>query len=229
MSTIREIIDWADRKYPNSESDANKVIDLNDIHKEVYIRISKAKNEREIWSFTTEVITNEDGSIVGIPAYDLPADCKIELIDSVKISQTVSPSSPESYVDCDYAGIDDDIASGYFYFDSGVNPDTGYNMIGLANDGDVINTADLEVRVYYTKRPEVIDAVTDTPSLDPDYHALLKYALVNSLASQGNNPDTEIADFYQKKYDDFLKIIEDDIEQKYNKTPNRISQNVEQW
>jgi hypothetical protein len=213
MSTVQEILDWVERKYPNhGESDENLIKDLNDIHKEVFTDILRLKNEREIWSFQT---------VEDLPTYDLADDCTIDLIISVKVSKITDPAKPEDYEDYQYAGINDDISCGRYYFDGGVNPDTGVNMIGLVKDGDIISTADLEVRVYYNKRPNELTAATDIPNLNPDYHTLLKYALVSAVASQGNNPDTEIADFYQRKFEERLEKIKEDISKRYIKTPNQ--------
>lgn len=221
MSTVQEIIDWVARKYPNhGETDANLIKDLNDIHKEIYTKISRIKNKREIWSFQT---------VANLAAYDLSDGCTMDMIVSVQVSNTVNPSTAEDYDTYEYAGLNDDISSGYYYYDGGTNPDTGVNMIGLVIDGDIIQTADLEARVYYNVRANELTLVTDTPNLNADYHTLLKYALVSSVASQGNNPDTEIADFYQRKFDEFFKVIQDDIAQRYNQTSNRISQCEEHW
>lgn len=41
MPTVQQICDFADRKFPNSETDANKVSDLNDIYKRIYAKIPK--------------------------------------------------------------------------------------------------------------------------------------------------------------------------------------------
>jgi hypothetical protein len=223
MSTVQNIIDWVNRKYPNhGESVANLIKDLNDIHKEVHTKISRVKNERETWSFLT---VNDPA----LPSYDLAEDCTIDLITSVQISKIINPASANDYNTFEYAGINDDISNGYYYYDAGVNPNTGRYMIGLSIDGDIIETADLESRIYYTKRANELNFVTDTPNLNSDYHTLLKYALVSSVASQGNNPDTEIADFYQRKFDEFFKDIQDDIAQRYNQTANKLSQSEEHW
>jgi hypothetical protein len=74
-----------------------------------------------------------------------------------------------------------------------------------------------------------LTSLIDVPNLNPDYHVLLKYALINSAASQGNNPDTEIADFYQRKFDERLKKIKDDISERYSQTPNQTAQAKEWW
>jgi hypothetical protein len=224
MSTVQEIIDWVDRKYPDhGETDANLIKDLNDMHKEVFTKISRVKHDQEIWSFQT--VTDPEP----LPSYDLADDCTIDLITSVKVSKSASPSTVDDYYTYDYAGLNDDIDVGGYYFDGGKNQDTGVNKIGLSYNGDIIQVPDLEVRVYYNKRPNELTSVSDTPNLNPDYHTLLKYALTSSVASQGHNPDTEIADFYQKKFDEFFKDIQEDISGRYNQNPNRTNQADEWW
>jgi cellulose biosynthesis protein BcsQ len=42
--TIQQIINWVNRKYPNQETDANKIIDLNDIYKEVFLKLQLLDN-----------------------------------------------------------------------------------------------------------------------------------------------------------------------------------------
>jgi hypothetical protein len=114
MPTVQQIIDWVNRKYPNhGETSENLIIDLNDIHKEVFTDIYKDKNEREIWSFKTLVgIDSVTGESVFLPTYDLANDCTIELIDSVKVSTIPNPASPDDYETYEYAGLNDDISSG---------------------------------------------------------------------------------------------------------------------
>lgn len=223
MSTCQEIIDWVNRKFPNhGETDANLLKDLNDIHKEVFTKISHIKNKQEIWSFQT---VNDPP----LPSYDLPDDCTIDLIVSVTVSKTVNPATVDDYDTYEYAGINDYVSSGYYYYDGGFNPDLGVYKIGLIANGDIIQTAGLEVRVYYNERPNILTALTDVPNLNSDYHTLLKYALIASTASQGNNPDTDIADFYQRKFDEFLRDIQDDISERYNTNPNQSNQCKVWW
>jgi hypothetical protein len=213
MSTVQQIIDFANRKYPNNgETAANMIVDLNDIHKEVFVKILKLRNEQQIWSFTTAD---------GLPIYDLPADCSIDLIISVQVSKVANPGSASEYDTYQYAGIQDDVSSGNFFYDGGKNPDTGFSKIGLVSNGDNLQTEDLEVRVFYYKRANELTLVTDIPSLNADYHSLLKYALITSLASGGHNPDTSIADYYQAKFDEFFKDIQEDITNKFTQKPTQ--------
>jgi hypothetical protein len=213
MSTVQEIIDFANRKYPNSgESTANMILDLNDIQKEVFVKILKLRNEQQIWSFTTAD---------SLPVYDLPADCSIDLIISVQVSKSANPSEASEYDTYEYAGLQDDVSNGNYFYDGGKNLDTGYAKIGLVSNGENLQTDDLEVRVFYYKRANVLTLVTDTPNLNPDYHSLLKYALITSLASGGQNPDTQIADYYQAKFDEFFKTIQGDISNKFTQKPTQ--------
>ena len=66
---------------------------------------------------------------------------------------------------------------------------------------------------YYDRTPTTIAIanLSESPTLEADYHDLLVFALIQELASQGDNPDTEIADYYQRKYDEFLNDIKESI------------------
>lgn len=213
MSTVQEIIDFANRKYPNNgETTANMIIDLDCIHKEIFVKLLKLKNEQQIWSFTT---------VAGLPVYDLPADCSIDFIISVQVSNVANPGAASEYDTYQYAGLQDDVSSGYFFYDGGKNQVTGYTKIGLVSNGGNLQTDGLEVRVFYYKRANTLANVSDIPNLNSDYHSLLKYALVTSLASGGHNPDTAIADYYQAKYDEFFKDIQEDITSKFTEKPTQ--------
>lgn len=113
--TSNEILTVVDRKYPNQESQANKIIDLNRIQKNIFM---KMKN----------------------------------IVTKSKIS-------------------------------------------------------------YYDRPPTEITTLNldESPTLEVNYHDLMVYALIQELASQGNNPDAEIADFYQVKYDEFFDEIKDSV------------------
>ena len=43
--TITEIIAWVDRYFPNQVSDANCILDLDVVQKEVFIDLKRLKNE----------------------------------------------------------------------------------------------------------------------------------------------------------------------------------------
>lgn len=221
MSTVQEIIDYAERKFPgHGETTTNIINDLNDIHKEIFIKVSKFKNIRGIWSFDT---------VQDLPHYDLDSNMEIEDIISVKASITTTPTSEEDYETYEYAGLQDYVDAGTYFYDAGVNPDSGVKKIGLVKDGEPPIMDGYNVRVYYYKRPNTLTGLTDVPNLHEDFHAILKYLLVQSLASQGHNPDIEIANYYQAKADEFLKSIKEETEERYNQTPNSDAQAKEWW
>lgn len=227
MSTVQDIIDYAERKFPDhGETTANMIKDLNDIHKEVFIKISKFKNTRGIWSFDTaeDAITEEV-----LPHYDLDTNMELDDIITVKVSTVTTPTSEEDYETYEYAGLLDYVDDGTYFYDAGVNPDSGVKKIGLVKDGSPPDAAGYDVRVYYYKRPVTLTSATDTPNLHTDYHAILKYLLVQSLASQGHSMDNEIANYYQKKADEFLNAIAEETEERYNQTPNSDGQSEEWW
>ena len=203
MATVREIIDYAKRKFPSDETDANCVIDLNDIQAEIYLAIKKSSN-----IYTTVVIE----SVAAQEDYDLPANCKIEDIIKLEVADIDGEFS--------FIGFKDDTDFGNFYLRS-----TTATKFKLLIDDAAITTTGTDITVSYYARPIALLSTTPglaaSPLLDSDYHALYKYALVNRLASQGNNPDTEIADFYQKKYDELLGDVFRDMSDKFNNAPTR--------
>lgn len=215
MPTVSQIITFADRKYPNQETDANKIIDLDGIHKAVYVKIARLKNQNEIDGGTTTTANQL--------TYPLPSNCTIDNIIAIKVSQTTTITSSTEWDTFEYAGLNDDISSGNWY---GRATDS---VFALVKDGLPITTAGLSIRIFYYKTPNALSAVTDTPELDSDYHDLLKFGLIQTLASQGHNPDTEIADFYQAKYDKFIEDVESSLSDRDNKAPSQSSQVIEYW
>ena len=214
MATIQEIITYADRKYPNQETDANKILDLNDMHKHIFTKISRLKNEFEIY----ETDTIEDQL-----TYGLPSDCLLSNIIAIKVSPSTTVTNATKWNEFDFAGLNDDIESGYFWGDG------GSSLFSLVYNGLPLTQTGLSIRIFYYPEPAELTVVTQTPDLDAYYHSLLKYALIQDLASQGQNPDTDIADYWQIKYDEFMKETEDSLNERYNATPTSDNQVEEVW
>lgn len=212
--TGTEIIAWVDRKYPNQESTANKVIDLNQIHKEVYIRLKRLKHEYEEY---------EDLTVANQLEYTLPTDCTIDNIISIQVSESPDITTSTTFNEYTYAGLKDTIDNGYHYTFS---PDGKYL---LSDYGDAIDTSGKLIKILYYETPVAITAASDTPELDSQYHMLLCYGLVQTLAAQGHNPDVEIADYYQQKFDEYFVTIENDLSDKFNSAPTNYNQVKEWW
>lgn len=216
MPTVQQIIDYADRKYPNQETDANKILDLDDIHTEIYVKIARLKND---------IVNGDAGTTTaGKLTYALPYNCTIDNIVAIKVSQSATVTSTTEWDTFEYAGLKSDIDSGCYY-----GRDTSTTYV-LTKDGAAINTTGLQIMVYYYRKPTALAEVTDTPELDSDYHNLLKYALIQSLSSQGQSPDTEIADYWQRKANEFLAEVENNLLKRYNKAPTvRYTTVREEW
>jgi len=216
MPTIQQIVDYADRKYENTETDANKVSDLNDIHTNVYVKIAKLKNKYEIY---------ETDTVADQLTYSLPSDCSLDNIIAVKVSRSTTITSSTAWNTYEYAGLNDDTAVGYWYGDAGTS------VIALLDYDMPIAATGYSIRIFYYKRPNTLTSsdMTVIPELDADYHDLLKYGLIQAIASQGANPDTEIADYWQKKFDEFMVDVERNLSEKYNTNPTQSSQCEEYW
>ena len=215
MSTVTEIIAYADRYYPNSVSDANKIIDLETIHRDIYNKLKRLTNDFELYTSYT---------VADQLTYSLPTGCKIENIVTVEVSTAVTGSitSSTEWDTYAYAGVKDDVTNGQWY--GAVND----NTIALVSDDLPISVSDYEIRIIYFTEPTQITAVSDTPGLDPQYHNLLKYALIQALASQGHNPDIDVANYWQQKYDEQMGIIEGNLADKFNTAPLTTAQS-EEW
>lgn len=206
MPTAGQIIDWVNRYYPNIESTANKLIDLDQIHKSVYEKIIRQKN-------ITSMFT--DYTIADQYTYTFISDCKPDNIFKILVSDTVTSSIDENtkWQEYQFADLGKDVESGYYW-----TPLTRTTYI-LIKDGLPLPTSDWEIRIYYYNSPVSITLTTQTPTLDEEYHDLLKYALVQMLASEGDNPDTEVANYYQLKYQERFNEITDSMAERRDATP----------
>jgi len=213
MPTVQQIITYADRKYPNSESDANKIIDLNDIHNNIFTIISRLKNDYE---------TYETATIANQLTYTLPSKCQLSNIISIRVSASATITTSTIWNEFEYAGFNEDVSRGY-YWGRGLG-----NTIVLVENDLPLATAGLSIRITYYETPTQLSSVTDTPELDDYYHSLLKFGLIQELASQGQNPDTDIADYWQSKYDEFLNEVKKDLSEKNNAAPIGSAQ-IEEW
>jgi hypothetical protein len=201
MPTVGQILSYLDRKFPNTETTANKISDLNDIQNNVFIRIKKLSND---------YVTAQDTTVADQTTYTLPTGCKIENIAKIAVSTDTAGTEFKQY---DVSTITSDVSVGNFYLP--IND----NTIALIKDGDPIDTSNLIIMYYYFKEPTQLSATSQTPCLDPMYHNALKYALVSEIASQGRHPHVEIANYWQHKFDEVMESIESNINEKLKAVP----------
>jgi hypothetical protein len=214
MSTVSQIISWVGRKYPNAETNANKILDLDLVHKKTYVKLSRLGHNFDIY---------ETFSIADQPTYSLPSNCTIDNIVAIKVSKDVTITDSTEWLTFKHAALLDNIDSGNWYGKA-----TSTTFV-LFVDGLPLATTGLSIRIFYFKKPATITALTDTPELDELYHPLLNFALCQGLAAQGHNPDVEIADYWQKEHDEFYKDAHDNLVDKFNTSPVTTSDTEEYW
>jgi hypothetical protein len=214
--TVAEIIAFADRKFPNSVSDADCTIDLNLIHKDVYGQIMRLKN---IYDLTTLY------TVANQLTYNLPTDCKPENIIKIEISKDIVYDIDDNteWQEYEHKTLNDNVDSGYIW---GV---VAEGVIILAVDGKAIDTDFYEIRFFYYQDPPTLSGTGQTPLLDAEYHDLLCFGLTQSLASQGQNPDTEIANYYQQKFDERFDKIKKRLKERYENAPIIAEQMESRW
>lgn len=216
LPTVQQIINFADRYYPNGVSDANCIIDIDMIHKAVYNKIIRLKNIYELSTSYT---------VADQLTYSLPTNCLPENIIKIEISEDITGSIDDDtlWQEYEFKTLNENIDDGFVW---GV---VNNNTIIIAVDGEAIDTSNYEIRFYYYPSPTAISATTQTPDLDAEYHDLLYYGLIQSLASQGQNPDTEVANYWQLKYDERIKQIEKGLKERYENAPIEKEELGSRW
>lgn len=211
--TIQQIIDWVDRKYPNQETVTNKIIDLNDIYKEIFLKIRTLDN-----SYSEDDIL----TVANQELYALAVDCKVDKIISVKLSDSTTVSTATVWTNYTHAGVNDTLVGNQYL-------DGQDGKIKLFSEGIPITSDGLTARISYYPQPEELTLETQTPLLNSKYHGLLKYSLAQSMASQGNNPDVEMANYYQAKFDEFMVVVRGDLGAIAAENPTQVNQLAEGW
>lgn len=206
MPSVAQIIAWVDRYCPNQETDANKLIDLDMIHTEIYENIIRKLNKYS--TFTDYTIADQY-------TYTLPSDCTPENIIKIEISSDVTGSIDDdtTWQEYEYADIGKDVESGYYW---GKLTNTTYILI---EDGVAIDTSNYEIRIYYYASPTALSTTSQIPDLDPMYHDLLKFKLAQMLASEGDVPDEVRANYWQMVYEERYNKMFESIKEKLEASP----------
>ena len=213
--TAQEIINYANLQYTNTQTDANKVVYLNKIHNELYMELGRLTNE--------PTLDSSDVTVADQAEYDLPTGVKIEDVVRIEVETSETSSEYDEYI---YAGIDDKIKNKKVFKRGSTNA-----KYYLYDDEEAISYADATIKVWYWPRPTAISSgdLSVTPTLDTLYHPLLCYALIVELANEGDNPDTNTADYYQQKYDEFLKKVKSNLTTNQNTRGNGRKEQREWW
>jgi hypothetical protein len=199
-------------------SSSNKIILLNQLMDEINNKLLRVRWENDPY---------EMYSVADQPSYGLPTDCTPDnVLHRVLVSQDISTDLSESteWDIFEYAGILDksNVDFGNYY----IMQD---DLIFLFKDGKPLQTTDLVIRLFYYRTPTNISSTSDTPEIEESYHNLLKYGLVQMVASIGDNPEGAIADYWQKKFDEELAVNKRNLEDKFDNAPLKTREIEERW
>lgn len=214
MATLQDIIDFLNRKYPNhGELNANIIKDLQDIHLDIYLRLQRLSNLYEIEEIDTVADQLE---------YDLPEYIEVENIIELLVSTDEEGTNFEKY---SYRGTRDSNPLGRYYGRA------AEGKIFIRNDQKAIRFDDLKIKIKYYRTPEELTStsLTQVPELDLKYHDLLKYRIVHEIASQGHNPNIDIANYWRSRYDEKMRTVMYDLETNNMTAYNRIPEQKERW
>ena len=145
-----------------------------------------------------------------------------ENIQKIEVSQDdYGDITDNSYWDIyTYAGVNDYIQVGKFWQIYNVN-----TQIALTDNGIPISASDKQINVYHYAKPEPLTETDDTPQLNSDYHMLLRYKLVEMIATQ--NEDYEVANKYEAEYQEKLAQVKKELNIKEVKNPELSG--IEEW
>jgi hypothetical protein len=214
VATVREIIDYAKLVYPRVSdiSDADIITLINQLIDEVYNKLLRAT-----WAFSKESIL----SISGQASYQLPTLCSPDNIISVMVSDDVDGIKWTEY---NFVGILDDVS---------VESDNVYMLDGdkilLFSSGEPIGIDSLIINISYYKTPSSVSSINDIPSIEVKYHNLLKYGLIQLSACCGDNPETAIADYWQRKFDEELNTAKSNLSDKFDSAPLKTMELEGYW
>lgn len=206
---LGEMLNYIDAVLPNTVSTEIKVKFINDEQKKIF----KYMNEVDMY----EVIT-----IAGQPIYSIPSDCEVELIDQVLVaSSTEAVTADTQFNAYKYAGQNDSLDGGNFYFDA-------LGKLGLYPIPDKTNYA---LRIIYEKRP-IIFATADTATefnIEGDFLDFIQNKVMSKIAKTGNYPDIELANNYEIEASSIESKLKMDRAKKRTKNPKSRYSYKEGW
>jgi hypothetical protein len=169
-----------------------------------------------------EIDMYETVTIENQPIYSLPTDCEVELIDQVMVSNTTSNvDSSTPFASYEYAGQNDNLDSGNFYFDA-------LGKLGLYPVPDKTNYA---IRIIYEKRP-IIFATSDVNkefNIDGDFLDFIQNKVMSKIAKTGNYPDIELANNYEVEASSIESKLKMDRAKRKAKNPKSRYSYKEGW
>jgi hypothetical protein len=155
----------------------------------------------------------EFDTIAGQAIYSLPSDCKPDMIKSIQVSNSTVIDGTETYTTYDYAGPDDEL-TGYQWYNALDN--IGLYPVPSSDSGGGYN-----VKITYEKSPTQLstNTLSTVPDINTEYQDILKWRVLRDIAASGDAPDVELANNYQRNYDEISHKIRQDYYKRKAKNP----------
>ena len=179
--TLRKIVDMADKRVPNTDTDAEKVEFLDQLQRQLYRKI-------EIPEKTEKISTTVDISLYTLPSYIVPNRIK---------SVTITDSDGLNPVNYEYRGDGQEVVYNCYYIINGENSntlgiyptptETGYMLINFMDSPNTLDSGDMNT----------------VPRFFDDYQMVFVYKLASELAKLQR--DIDLANNYEAEYSTLLK------------------------
>ena len=179
--TLRKIVDMADKRVPNTETDTEKVEFLDQLQRQLYRKI-------EIPEKIEKIITVVDTSLYTLPSYIVPNRIK---------SITITDSDGLNPVNYEYRGDGQEVVYNCYYIINGESSNTLGIYPTPTEAGIMI--------ISFMDSPNTLDSgnMTTVPRFFDDYQMLFVYKLAAELAKLQH--DVDLANNYESEYNDLLK------------------------
>lgn len=198
--TLGNVMTYINTLLPNTMGSTMMISVINDEQRKIY----KYMSESAMASFTTL----EDQY-----SYSLPANCKLEQIKQVLVTNTTGAvSSTADFENYELAGLDDEMSGGNYYFDA-------FGKIGLY---PVPDKTGYSGRVIYEKRPLFFASTNDVAlefDIDEDWIDVIKFKTMARVAKSGNYPDVELGNNYDREANEIESKLKMDWYKKKSKNP----------
>lgn len=178
--------------------------------------------QNEIYRYMASTEIYEFDTIAGQALYNMASDMEIDKIKSVQMSDSTVIDGTEGYVTYEYAGINETL-SGNCYYDA-------LGQIGLYPVPSTSGSG-YKVKIHYEASPVQLstNTLTTIPSVNDEYQDILKWRACRDIAGSGNNPDANLAAYYQGLYDKLFRRIKMDYYKRKSKNPRENYHRSESW
>lgn len=181
MLNLRQIVDMASKRVPNTETDQTCVDFLNALQNRLYRKFSFPEQIEQLLTVANQSL------------YTLPSYIKPDRIKNLVLTNS-DGTSPQEY---EYATLDDDLVSNTFF-----KIETELSIMVSLYPAPAL-TGQLII-ITFEDGPNTLDSsnMTTAPRFFYDYHMIFVYALASELAKI--RKDIVLANNYANDYEELL-------------------------